>query len=301
MVERRWGRAGIPRIVADMNLAPPGLPRGRSCDDAGMGRSRVSGPLALLAAVALVGCARPRSPAPASLPRPVRPAPPPLPPPPAAPPTITLVPEGGSAGTPVTVSGRGFPPDAPVSVHVGPPQSEASEEAYGRGQANDRGEVTVTFPMPPLALPPDGGSPRTVVVLATTPGFRDKATAAFAYAPAAAPPAPAAPSAAPSPPVHPMGRAATPQEERAIRAAVLRHLESIRLMGGVTVEVQAIIGRHVRTRARPPQGRGDPGYVFLERGRRGWTVLLGPGASFEDGELKAKGIPPGLWPAGRED
>jgi hypothetical protein len=263
-----------------------------------MGRFRLSAAVALLACTA-AGCARPRPPAPAAPPpHPVRPPAPLPPPPPAVPPTISLAPEGGPPGTAVTVSGRGFPPEAPVSVHVGPPQSEASEEAFGRTQANEKGELTVTFPMPPLALPPDGGSPRTVVVLATTPGFRDKATAVFAYAPAPSP-SPAPPSARPSPPVHPMGRSATPQEERAIRAAVMRHLESIRLMAGVTVEVQAVIGRHVRTVARPPQGRGDPAYVLLERGGRGWTVVLGPAASFEDEELKAKGIPPGLWPGSR--
>jgi hypothetical protein len=194
----------------------------------------------------------------------------------------------------VTVVGRGFPPEAAVSVHVGPPQSEASEAAYGQGVADAEGMVTVTFPMPPLALPA-GTAPRTVVVLATTPGFRQKATAEFAYAPGA-PPRPASPSAPPPAPLHPLGRRVTPGEERAIRAAVLKHLESLRLMQGVTVEVQALMGEHGRALAKPPAGGGDAGYVFVKRQGRSWVVVAGPSVRFEDEELTTLGIPPGLWP-----
>jgi hypothetical protein len=268
-----------------------------------MAHSLRIGTLALLAATVLGGCTR-HAPPTAPLPPPVRPSPPAPPPPPPAlpppalPPAITLVPDAGSPGTTVTVTGRGFPPESRVTVHVGPPQSEASEQAYGAGQADPQGALTLTFPMPALALPPDGGSPRTVVVLATTPGFRTKAAAEFAYAPG--PAASPSPARAPAPPLHPLGRKATAREEREIRAAVMRHLEGLRLMSGVTVEVQGLIGRHARTVARPPAGRGDPGFVFLERGRRGWTVLAGPGASFEDAELKDRGIPTGLWPTPRD-
>jgi hypothetical protein len=233
----------------------------------------------------------PAAPAPPAVPRPVPPATPALP---AAPPAITLAPQAGSAGTPVTVVGRGFPPEAAVSVHVGPPQSEASEQAYGQGIADAAGAVTVTFPMLPLALPP-AGSPRTVVVLAATPGFRQKATAEFAYAPGA-PPRPIAPAASPSPPLHPLGRRVSPGAERAIRAAVLKYLEGLRLMQGVTVEVQALMGEHGRALAKPPAGRGDPAYVFVKRQGRSWVVVAGPSVRFEDEELTTLGIPPGLWP-----
>ncbi len=86
-----------------------------------------------------------------------------------------------------------------------------------------------------------------------------------------------------------------PREEKAIRAAVLAYLESLRLMRGVTVEVEVVSGIYARTRAVPPPATTDPAWVFVKRVKGKWGVIAGPGTRFEDAELEGAGVPRALW------
>ena len=87
---------------------------------------------------------------------------------------------------------------------------------------------------------------------------------------------------------------ATPADEKAIRAAVLSHLESLRLMRGVTVEVEAVSGAYARARSVPPPD-SYPAFVFVKKAKGRWSVIKGPGTSFEDAELTKLGVPRELW------
>jgi hypothetical protein len=87
----------------------------------------------------------------------------------------------------------------------------------------------------------------------------------------------------------------TPAEETAIRTAVLAYLESLRLMRGVTVEVEAVSGVYARARTVPPPDTTDPAWVFAKKTKGRWNVVKGPGTSFEEDELKKLGVPRALW------
>jgi hypothetical protein len=84
-------------------------------------------------------------------------------------------------------------------------------------------------------------------------------------------------------------------DEKAIRAAVLAYLEGLRLMRGVTVEVEAVSGVYARARAVPPPDTTDPAWVFAKKTKGRWKAIAGPGTSFEDGELQKLGVPRALW------
>jgi hypothetical protein len=86
-----------------------------------------------------------------------------------------------------------------------------------------------------------------------------------------------------------------PADEKAIRTAVLAHLETLRLMRGVTVEVEAVRGAYARARTVPPPDTTDPAWVFAKKTKGRWKVVKGPGTSFEDAELTKLGVPRELW------
>jgi hypothetical protein len=81
---------------------------------------------------------------------------------------------------------------------------------------------------------------------------------------------------------------------RAIQRAVMAHLESIRLMAGVTVEVEALHGAFARARSVPPRGMADPAWVFVQKTKGRWAVVLGPGTAFDVADYEAHHIPAAL-------
>jgi hypothetical protein len=87
---------------------------------------------------------------------------------------------------------------------------------------------------------------------------------------------------------------ATPADEKAIRAVVLAYLQSLRLMRGVTVEVEAVSGAYARARSVPPPDT-YPAFLFVKKTKGRWQVLKGPGTSFEEAELTKLGVPRELW------
>ena len=96
-------------------------------------------------------------------------------------------------------------------------------------------------------------------------------------------------------PAAPAKAAVRPADEKAIRAAVLAYLQTLRLMRGVTVEVEEVRGVYARVRTVPPPDTTDPAWVFAKKVKGRWTVLLGPGTEFGEAELSKQGIPRGLW------
>jgi hypothetical protein len=86
-----------------------------------------------------------------------------------------------------------------------------------------------------------------------------------------------------------------PADEKAIRAAVLAYLETLRLMRGVAVEVEAVSGLYARARTVPPPDTTGPAWVFAKKTKGRWQVLKGPGTSFEHDELQKLGVPRDLW------
>ena len=93
----------------------------------------------------------------------------------------------------------------------------------------------------------------------------------------------------------PEKKAASSADDKAIRTAVLAYLETLRLMRGVTVEVEAVRGAYARARTVPPPDTTDPAWVFAKKSKGRWTVVLGPGTSFEEAELTKLGVPRELW------
>ena len=86
-----------------------------------------------------------------------------------------------------------------------------------------------------------------------------------------------------------------PADEKAIRTAVLVYLESLRLMRGVTVEVEVVSGAYARARTVPPPDTTDAAWVFARKTKGRWQVVKGPGTAFEEEELKKLGVPRALW------
>jgi hypothetical protein len=99
-------------------------------------------------------------------------------------PSIVLAPVTGGPGAMVTVIGREFPPEMPVSVRLGPPSVGTTPHSYADAVSGTEGTLALSFTMP--SHWPDG-TPITqanLVVIVLNQDASTKALASFAYVPA---------------------------------------------------------------------------------------------------------------------
>ena len=85
-------------------------------------------------------------------------------------------------------------------------------------------------------------------------------------------------------------------QKHALQRAARTHVESIRLMAGVSVKAEVVCGKDARVKLIPPAGKADPGYVILHKGKDEWKVVLGPGTSFSAEDRAKHKLPAGVWP-----
>ena len=143
-------------------------------------------PLVVLAAgLTVTACAPRRPPVSRPAPRATKPSPSPVVPRAPAPeaasapigePALAVAPPAGLPGTRIVITGSGFPPGAAVTLHVGVPLSEPSPHPLARTVADEQGafKLQMTVPLPAAAT-------RSVVLMAATDGWRQKATVEFIY------------------------------------------------------------------------------------------------------------------------
>lgn len=96
-------------------------------------------------------------------------------------PTLTAEPAAGGPDTLVTLKGSGFPANARVTVHLGPPKVGATPNSYGEAKTDAAGNVMIMFRMP--AAWPDGRAitePKVMIVALVGQG-EVKALAEFNY------------------------------------------------------------------------------------------------------------------------
>ncbi|MEZ4717462.1 MAG: PA14 domain-containing protein [Caldilineaceae bacterium] len=100
-------------------------------------------------------------------------------------PYAQVSPRSGGAGTPVTVSGGGFPANATVGIYLAGVAREAamatSPNAYATGQTDGNGNYSITFNMPgnwPDSSPIQAGR---LAVVAATADFSSQASTTFEF------------------------------------------------------------------------------------------------------------------------
>ena len=99
-------------------------------------------------------------------------------------PSIVIAPVSGGPGVTVTVMGRGFPPEMPVSVRLGPPSVGTTPLSYADAVTGPEGTLALSFAMP--SRWPDG-TPITqtdLVVIVLNQDASTKALTSFGYVPA---------------------------------------------------------------------------------------------------------------------
>ena len=101
---------------------------------------------------------------------------------------IRLSPDRGGAGKQVLIVGDNFPASSDVEIHLGVLNTGATEHVYATLRSDANGSINGTFVMPKYWPSGEEILVPQVVVLATTPDFRYKATAEFNYDPDAAAP-----------------------------------------------------------------------------------------------------------------
>lgn len=115
-------------------------------------------------------------------------------------PVITLSPAMGGAETQVTIVGRGFPPNARVSVRLHSPGAGAAPFTWAEATTDAQGNAGITFYMP--AQWPDGRriTENKLIVAVAADDFGVQAEAEFSFVGAPVPPTPTVPQpAAPAP------------------------------------------------------------------------------------------------------
>lgn len=100
-------------------------------------------------------------------------------------PEIVVEPAGGGPFQAVTVRGSHFPPDADVSIRLGPPDVGAAPHAYSLARSDGAGGFTASFRIPQFW--PDGRLilEQELLIIALNEDGSVRATAPFTYRPAA--------------------------------------------------------------------------------------------------------------------